>query len=115
MFSTSDPRGYAVSLDKERYERHIIGESGHTEVPAKDIQKAVEKPCVIYGSGYKPTCDVYFAKSSSVYPALYVRVIVEMDEEQKKGDVVTSYISKKIDGQIDLKGGPKYLDINNKL
>ena len=90
LFSVKDPRGYTVSLSKERYDSHIIGESGHIDVPHKDIRSAVEKPYVIYNSARFEGRQLYFAKCSSVHPPLYVKVAAEMNETQKTGEVVTA-------------------------
>lgn len=115
LFVQSDPRGYEISLTSEQYFGHIIQESGHTEVPIQDIQEAVKNPIAIYQSGYKPSRDVYFAKTSSVYPKLYVRVTAEINESDKTGDIVTTFLNRKIEQGIDEERGPKYIDYNNKL
>ena len=115
IFSTIDPRGYEVHLTKEQYLKHIIEESGHTTVPTQDIQRAVEMPAIIYQSSYLSNVDVYFAKTSSIYPPLYVKVAVAVNEAEKSGEVRTSFLSKTISGSINTEGGPKYIDYNNKL
>ena len=114
LFSTLDPRGYTVHLSEKQYTEHIVGESGHTEVPASDIKKAIESPTAIYASSKFPDTDVYFSKTSSIYPPLYVKVAVNIFDNDKTGDVRTSFLSKSISGAIDVRR-LKYLEINNKL
>lgn len=115
LFSVKDPRGYVVSLSKERYDSHIIGESGHVDVPHQDIRSAVEKPYVIYNSARFEGRQLYFAKCSSVHPPLYVKVAAEMNEPQKTGEVVTAFLSKKVGGGIDEEKGPIYIGYSNQL
>lgn len=110
-----DPRGYTVVLSQDRYDQHIIGESGHNEVLIQDIMGAVENPQLIYGSCQYTTRDIYFAKTSSTYPLLYVKVPVNIDEEKKEGTVVTAFLVKTVKGGIDEENGPKYINYHNKL
>ena len=110
-----DPRGYTITLSSKRYEEHIVNESGHTDVPPEDIMNAVKSPAVIYQSSFFPSRDVYFAKTSTTHPPLYVKVAAEMNEDEKSGDVVTSFLSKEIGGGIDGKKGPKYVNFSNKI
>lgn len=115
LFTQEDPRGYFITLSSARYHEHIVKESGHTEIQPNEIQEAIKSPCVIYQSKSHPERDVYFAKTSCEYPFLLVKIAVDIHEENKTGDVVTSFLSKEIKGGIDEERGPKYIDYNNKL
>lgn len=114
-FYAADPRGYKITLSSARYTTHIIGESGHTDVLPKDIMRSIEDPVRIYQSSGWPSRDVYFAKSSSKYPKLYVKTVAEIDEDERSGEVVTAFLQKKIGGGIDEEKGPKYVRNDDEL
>ena len=110
----TDPRGYTVSLSYKRYEEHIVAESGHIDVPIGDIMNTVEDPLVIYESS-RPRRDVYFGGHSTIHPKCFVKVAVEINNKEKSGEVVTSFLTKKIGGGINETKGPKYVGFSNKL
>ena len=115
IFCELSPLEYKVTLSSDRYEKHIVGESGHIDVLPEDIQKAIRSPGVIYQSSSFPSRDVYFAKTSSVHPPLFVKVAVEVNVENKSGEVVTAFLADGIKGGIDKEAGPKYVGFSNKL
>lgn len=101
LFTTTDPRGYTVSLSSQQYYDHIVStedHQAHTEFEPAEIKECVEKPDVIYQSNSVPTSDLYYGKTSVQYPYLYLRTVVSMDHEEKKGEVVTAYLSKHMTG-----------------
>ena len=115
LFQETDPRGYIIALSSDRYNRHIVGESGHVNVKPEDIRGAIKHPNVIYQSSVYPSSDVYFAKSSPQNTNLYVKVAVAIYSETMQGDVMTAFLSNNISGGIQLDGGLKYVDNDNKL
>lgn len=111
----TDPRGYTVSLSHKRYKEHIIAESGHIDVPIGDIMNTVEAPLAIYESSKFPKRDVYFGGCSTIHPNRFVKVAVEINNQEKSGEVVTSFLTRKIGGGINETKGPKYVGFSNKL
>lgn len=111
-YDVVDPRGYVVSLSSHTYEKHIIEESGHAELTPPEIMETVKSPVVIYQSSRDESVDVYFGKSSQLYPPLYVKAAVEIDEESKTGKVKTAFLSKHISGGIK-EGELKYVNFAN--
>lgn len=57
--------------------------------------------------------DLYFGKKSTTYPALYLRTVVEVDDGEKTGEVVTAHLTKNPTGGKD--GGLRYVNIKSKL
>ncbi|KXG78306.1 hypothetical protein [Thermotalea metallivorans] len=113
MFTTTDPRGYIISCSTERFNEHIV--SGH--VIMRDnlnaIKSTIEEPEVIYKSSQSPIRDVYFSKvPTSSYPKMYTKVVVQIDDGNMTGEVVSAWPQKDISGGID-SGGIVY--VKNKL
>lgn len=116
LFDTVDPRGYRVVLSSDRYYGHIIssdaGHNAHTEFTPDEIKEAIETPITIW-EGLQPDSDVYFAKTASQYPALYMKVAVSTYSDC--GDVMSAFLSKEMNGGIKKEGGLKYVCYNNGL
>lgn len=107
LFETKDPLGRTISLSSNRYYEHIISSDmnhqAHPEFTPDEIKKAIESPEVIYKSVF-PDSDVYFGKTSSLYPKLYLKVPVAIYENNTTGEVQTAFLSKHISGNIDERG-----------
>lgn len=114
LFEEKDPLGNVITLSTERYNQHIIQDSGHTDIYPEDIRRTIVSPIVIYPSSRSQSRNVYFSKSTG-HPTYYTKVAAEIDEETKTGTVVTAFTSKEIAGGINKEGGALYIDINNKL
>lgn len=114
LFTEKDPFDNAIALSTERYNQHIIQESGHTDVYPDDIKSAISSPVVIYQSSQRPSRNVYFAETAG-RPPLYTKVTAEIDKSTKTGAVVTAFTTKKISGGINEERGPLYVARNNKL
>jgi len=102
IFTTTDPLGSSITLNKPTWDKHIV--SGHPEMQGneKAVQKVIEEPEAIYRSTKSPDADVFYAKShESTFPSLFTRVIVGYVGENK-GVVKTAFFTKKID---DVKKG----------
>lgn len=116
LFTTNDPRGYTISLSNDQYVNHIISSEGHTphnEFTPDEIKDCIEKPAMICQSASISTTDLYFAKTSARYPALFLETVVDVNDERKTGDVVTAYLKKNPTGGKD--GGLKYVNFKSKL
>lgn len=116
LFETEDIRGYSVSLLKSQYYNHIIStvdHNAHTEFTPAEIKACVETPEVIWQSNANPSRDLYYGKKSRSYPNLYLRTVVEVDNEAKKGEVVTAHLAKNLSGGKD--GGIRYVSFKSKL
>ena len=115
LFETVDPRGYRVVLSAERYYGHIISSDGghnpHPEFSPDEIKSTIQKPIAIW-EGREPDSDVYFAKTSSQYPTLFMKVAVSTYDDC--GDVTSAFLSKEMKGGIK-EGGLKYVNYSNGL
>jgi hypothetical protein len=102
IFKTTDPRGYTVVMTKEQYEGHIL--AGHKEMSNHDdIRQCIERPDYIFQSRDFSSREVYFSKTSSYAPPLYVTTVVETNGcGVYDGRVVTSHLRKEIKGDIVL-------------
>jgi hypothetical protein len=101
LFKTYDPRGYAIICDKARWDNHIINEHDVMVPDVESVKNTVENPCAIYQSSTYTNRDVYFCKvPTSTYYPLYTKVVVEIDNNKKKGIVVSSWPQKTISGGI---------------
>lgn len=111
MFNTTDPRGYNINCSTETWNNHIV--DGHEVMEGKvsAVKSTIENPEVIYLSSQSPVRNVYFAQASTI-PNLYTKVIVEMNETSKSGEIVSAWPQKTISGGID-PGGVLY--VKNKL
>nr|DAH72100.1 MAG TPA: nuclease [Caudoviricetes sp.] len=114
LFTEKDPFGNAITLSTDRYNQHIVQESGHTDVYPDDIKSTISSPAVIYQSSQRPSRNVYFAKTAG-RPPFYTKVAAEIDESTKTGAVVTAFTTKKIAGGINEERGPLYIARDNKL
>ena len=115
IIKVTDPRGYTVSLTKERYYDHILRDSNHTKIEIADISNAISNPNYIYRST-RPNTIEYYRSGSVHYPTLFTHVSVA--EYDDSGDVRTAYHTKKIAENSIVsfeKGGCLYVNINNKL
>jgi hypothetical protein len=109
IFEASDPRKYKVSLSKAQYYNHVIDESGHTEFTTEELRKCISCPEVIYQSSTHDNRDVYFSKTCSTYPKLYLTAAVEIDNHlEHTAHVVTAHLTKHIKGGI-VEGEIKYV------
>lgn len=116
LFETSDPRGYSVTLSREQYFNHILKSENHishNEFSPEEIKECIESPRVISQSEKIPSRDLYFSKTSARYPSLFLETVVDMDEERKAGEVVTAYLTKKVNGGKE--GGLRYVNIKSEL
>lgn len=116
LFTTSDPRGYTISLSNDQYVNHIISPKdhiAHNEFTPGEIKDCIEKPAMICQSANISTSDLYFAKTSARFPALFLETVVDIDDESKSGDVVTAYLKKEPKGGKD--GGLKYVNYKSQL
>lgn len=111
LFETEDPNKRTITLSENRYFGHILTSDGnhqaHPEITPAEIKDAVEDPEVIYKSTL-PDSEVYFSRTSSLYPKMYVKVAVATYEGGTVGDVMTAHLSKHISGNID-EGGLLYV------
>ena len=104
LFDVNDPRGYRVVLSKSQYENHIISSDGHqahNEFTPTEIKACIESPEIIYQSSSVQSRDLYFGRKSASYPGMYIKTVVEMDEQEKSGEVVTAHLTKKLNGGKD--------------
>lgn len=117
MFIVKDPLGYDVRMSQSVYIDHILFESGHNEVKGSEICSCVSSPEYIYHSSQENNRLVYFAHSVTQYPKMYMKTITEIDDEtNKQAHVVTSFITKKLDGGIiTAEGGLLYESNEHKL
>lgn len=110
LFETTDPFGRIIVLASNRYYNHIISSDAnhqaHPEFTPDEIKVVIESPDVIYESTY-PDSDVYFGKTSAMYPELYLKVPVAIYGDGS-GEVQTAFLSKHISGNIN-EGGLKYV------
>jgi len=110
-FVTNDPRGYEIICDDSQWKEHIA--AAHTIMNKNQaaVKNTIESPDVIYQSNEAPTRDVYFAKpNNTTYSnSLYTKVIVEIYEKDKTGEVVTAFPCPNIRGNIKEDGGLKYV------
>lgn len=115
LFTAESPLGYHVILTADRYYHHIIssgyGHEAHPEFTPEEIKDGIENPVVVY-EGTAPDTDVYFSKTASTYPNLYLKVPVATYPEV--GEVKTAFLQKRISGGIK-DGGIKYANFSNKL
>ena len=116
LFETSDPRGYRISLSSDQYYNHIVstdGHQAHNEFTPIEIKDCVEDPDMICESESVASRDLYFGKKSATYPSLYLRTVVEVDNDEKSGEVVTAHLTKNPTGGKD--GGLRYVNFKSKL
>lgn len=116
LFETYDPRSYRISLSRDQYYNHIVSSDGHqahNEFTPDEIKYCVEDPDVIWQSASVLSRDLYFGKKSAAFPALYIKTVVEIDDQEKSGEVVTAHLTKKPNGGKD--GGLRYVNIKSEL
>lgn len=110
LFSAKDPLNRSIILSSNRYYGHIIssdnGHQAHPEFTPEEIKKAIEEPDVVYES-IRPNTDVFFGKTCTQYPSLYLKVPVILYSDNT-GEVSTAFLSKHISGNIN-EGGLKYV------
>lgn len=116
LFTATDPNGYQVVLTSNRYYSHIISSDGnhqaHPEFTPDEIKQTIEHPMVIYEST-EPNSDVYFSKSCSQYPHMFLKVAV--DTYKDCGNVNTAFLTPHIKGRINEEGGLKYANYKSGL
>lgn len=110
IFSTSDPLGRIVVLKQSTYDEHI--KDRHGEEGIEIIKRNIECPnCIIENDtsqleDAKRQC--YFSFNTSYGNRLHInKTVVEFKENAKTGEVVTNYISRKINDNI-IEGGVVY-------
>lgn len=116
LFETNDVRGYTVSLSRSQYYNHIVStvnHSPHSEFTPDEIKDCVEDPDEIVQSESVSSRDLYFGKKSAQFPSLYLKTVVAVDDEAKKGEVVTAHLTKHLSGGKD--GGIRYVRSISKL
>ena len=105
VIDTVDPRGFKITCDSGTWNKHI--ETGHTIMQGNKnaVKETIENPEVIYQSDQSPVRNVYFSKvNSSPFPHLYTKVVVEIDEINETGEVVSAWPQKYISGGIVQEG-----------
>lgn len=111
LFEVKDPNGRTVFLSKTRYYEHITssdaGHQAHTEFTIPEMEEAIKDPEAIYESNL-PDAEVYFCRSSSLYPKMYLSVAVATYEDGNVGDIMTAHLTKHISGNIN-EGGLLYV------
>ena len=101
-------------LSSEQYYDHIISSvnhSPHDEFTPDEIKECVENPSVIYQSESVLSRDLYYGKTSAAYPHLFLQTVVEIDTQEKAGEVVTAHLTKDLSGGKDL----RYVNYKSKL
>lgn len=110
LFSAKDPLNREIILSYNTYYNHIIssdqGHQAHPEFSPAEIKDAIESPEVIYESS-RPDSDVFFGKTCTQYPSLYLKVPVVLYSDYT-GEVSTAFLSRHISGGIN-EGGLKYV------
>ena len=106
LFSAKDPLNRDIILSSNRYYGHIIssdnGHQAHPEFTPDEIKATIEGPDAIYESK-RPNVDVFFGKSCSQYPSMYLKVPVVIYSDNT-GEVTTAFLSKHISGNINEEG-----------
>ena len=101
LFTAMDPNNYPVTLTSSRYYGHIIssdnGHQAHPEFTPAEIKKAIEKPLLIYESN-RPNNIVYFSRSCSKYPTMYLKVAVNTYPDF--GDITTAHLTPCVKGGL---------------
>lgn len=116
LFDTYDPRSYRITLSEDQYYNHIVSSDNHqahNEFSPGEIRDCVEEPDMICQSDSVESRDLYFGKKSARYPTMYLRTVVEVDDEAKFGEVVTAHLTKNPKGGKD--GGLRYVSFKSKL
>jgi hypothetical protein len=95
----TDPQGYEIKLDLDRWEKHII--VGHPEIKnyLELIGTTLAEPEVIKHSPVQDETYFYYRMSGKMFHRkndIYLSVIVQRSEETKKGFVKTAHLVKKM-------------------
>lgn len=98
LFSVIDPRGFSVICATERFQDHILSESGHEEMRGHEasMERTVVDPIAIYRDADYATRDVYYRPSDlpAPYERGFVRVVVGFSQVTgggRSGTVITAY------------------------
>lgn len=117
IFSTTDPLNRVITLKEDTWSKHIIEESGHTEVTAEYLKNNVESPRYILRN-VKPKEDgskeLIVDETRQDYIDIIpmdgkiycIKTIVEFDESNS-GTIVTNYIQRRVT-EIKTIGGVVY-------
>ncbi|HYL64001.1 MAG TPA: hypothetical protein VE077_15395 [Candidatus Methylomirabilis sp.] len=99
LLRVTDPEGYEIKLDLDRWEKHIV--VGHPEM--KDyldlVAKTLAEPEVIKHSPVQDETYFYYRLTGRSFHRkndIYMSVVVQRDEETKKGFVKTAHLVKKM-------------------
>ena len=101
-FYTKDILNRNVKLTTTQLHTHILGKGGHTEMAfdPKSISKTVEDPDYIYESKSNDQRDLYFGLGChKIFKKMYVKVVVDYTNISE-GNVITSYISETVSGDL---------------
>ena len=102
IFNTKDVLNRNIRLTSTQLHTHIIGKSGHLEMALdlSSIPKTVEDPDYIYNSKSNNRRDLYFKLGShDIIKKKYVKVVVDFTNPSK-GNVITSYVTSSISGDL---------------
>lgn len=112
VFTGMSPLGYTVTLVKDDWE-HIKNSHQIMSNNLSAIEETVSFPAVIYQCNGFANRQAYFAYPETTYNNdLVTKVIVEVDDVNNTGEVVTAFPQKGIKGGID---GNKLLYIKSRL
>ena len=99
LIRVTDPQGYEIKLDLDRWEKHII--VGHPEIKnyLELIGTTLAEPEVIKHSPVQDETYFYYRMSGKAFHRkndIYLSVIVQRSEETKNGFVKTAHLVKKM-------------------
>jgi len=97
LFNATDPRGFCICCEKQRWYRHIVNHHPGLKDHLNLVKQTLEGPLMICSDATDPNREVYY--NLGILPApcdqLYLKVVVRFSERAGKrhGTVITAFIT----------------------
>lgn len=98
LFCVSDPQGFAIALDVNKWETHIVVRHPELRPHLDGVRRTIEAPELIQVSEGSATAYYYRLTGRTEKRAgdLYIQVVVNRNEETKSGWVKTAHLLRTI-------------------
>lgn len=109
VFTATSPLGHQI-ICTDRNKLHIC-EHKIMEQNLKAVENTIINPVAIYKSLDNIKRQVFFSKTPATYSPLITKVVVEVNDKDMTGEVVTAFPKKEIGGGIDEEEGLLYVKL----
>lgn len=98
LFSTTDPIGRNIVLKESTWNAHIANR--HSEKEIEEIKRNIESPNIIIENNRSTTSEkkreVYLKLTTINNTVINLKTVVEFDDDNRNGEVVTNYLLRKL-------------------